>query len=268
MRALVAAGACCAALAAIPAAAGDGGPSPGIAWGAGIVGPSGQLRYVTIGAGSWTAVAAIAVHGGRVVRWWNLRGNYGIPYVTNSGALGGLSRDGGTLVLGSYAGQPSAGTTTHFVTFDTRRFRPIRTITLNGSFSYDALSPDASTMYVIQYTSTRDYSRYRVRAYDLRAGRLLPQTIADKREPGEQMSGSPVARATTHSGQWVYTLYARPQGKSFVHALDTVHRQAVCLDLPMRLVQGVRLALSADERRLDVIERGSGAKLLGVTLPG
>ena len=61
MRApLLAAAACCAVLAAVPAAAADGGPSPGTAWGAGIVGPQGQLRYVTIGAGAWTAVAAIA----------------------------------------------------------------------------------------------------------------------------------------------------------------------------------------------------------------
>jgi len=265
---LVVAAVCCATLAAVPAAAGDGGPSPGTAWGGlGITGPGGQLRYVTVGIGAWTAIEAIAVNGGRIVRWRNIRGNYGIPFVTNSGTTGGLSRDGSRLILATFAGQPSAQTVTRFVVFDTQRFRPVHTIALHGSYSYDALSPDASTLYAIQYTSAHDYSRYRVRAYDLRAGRLLPQTIADKREPAEQMSGSPVARATTRSGRWVYTLYARPQGKSFVHALDTVGRAAVCLDLPMRLGDNVRLSLAPDERRLDVIERGSGAKLAGVTLP-
>jgi hypothetical protein len=267
MRALVALGACCAALAAIPAAAGDGGPSPGTAWGgAGVTGPQGQLRYVTVGAGSWTSVEAIAVHGGRLVRWSSVRGSYGIPYVTNFGTTGGLSRDGSTLILATYASQPSAQTITRFVVFDTRRFRATDTIELHGSFSYDALSPDASTMYLIQYTSAQNYSQYRVRAYDLHAAKLLPQTIADKREPAGQMAGSPVARATTRSGRWVYTLYARPQGKSFVHALDTVGRSAVCLDLPMRIASRVRVALTPDERRLDVMD-GSGAKLLGVALP-
>jgi len=268
MRApFLAAAVCCAVLVTVPAAAADGGPSPGTAWGAGIVGPKGQLRYVTVGTGAWTAIAAIAVHGGRVVRWTNVRGNYGIPYVTNGGLTGGLSRDGSTLVLASFAAPPSAQTVTRFALFDTRRFRVTKTVELHGSFSYDAVSPDASTMYLIQYTSARDYSRYRVRAYDLHAGQLLQRVIVDRREPDEQMSGSPVARVTTHAGRWVYTLYARPSGKSFVHALDTVGRGARCLDLPMRITQRVRLELTPDERQLVVVQRGTGAKLAGVMLP-
>src|SRR5437867_3203642 len=105
---LVAAIGCCVALATVPAGAGDGGPSPGTAWGAGIVGPKGQLRYVALGAGAWTDVEAIAIHGGRVVRWGMVRGTYGIPYVTNGGATGGLSRDGRLLVLASFAAPPNA----------------------------------------------------------------------------------------------------------------------------------------------------------------
>jgi hypothetical protein len=268
MRApLIAATACCVALGAIPAAAGDGGPSPGTAWGAGISGPKGELRYVTVGAGSWTVVEAIAVNGGRVVRWGNVRGNYGIPYVTYGGTTGGLSRDGRTLVLASFASPPSAVTVTRFALFDTRRFRATATVKLRGSFSYDALSPDASTLFLIQYTSARDYSRYRVRAYDLRSQRLLPRVIVDRREADEQMRGTPVARATTQAGRWVYTLYARPSGKSFVHALDTVKRQARCLDLPMRLGNNVRLTLTPDERRLLVMERPTGVRLLRIALP-
>jgi hypothetical protein len=35
--------------------------------------------------------------------------------------------------------------------------------------------------------------------------------------------------------RWAYTLYLRPSGAPFVHALDTVHRRAVCVDLPSTL---------------------------------
>src|SRR5581483_5888382 len=75
---------------------------------------------------------------------------------------------------------------------------------------------------------------YAVRAYDLPRGRLLPGAIVDKREPRETMRGYPIARATGPGGAWVYTLYTRPGAGAFVHALDTRHRSAVCVDLPWR----------------------------------
>jgi hypothetical protein len=34
--------------------------------------------------------------------------------------------------------------------------------------------------------------------------------------------------------RWAYTLYFRPSGTAFVHALDTVGRRAVCIDLTSR----------------------------------
>src|SRR5438105_11458745 len=92
------------ALCAGGSAAADGGPSPGIDFGAhGVVGPDGQLRYVSVPALKGSIVEAIRVHNGRVQRWWNLAGTYGVPYVANDRQTGGLSRDGKTLVLASYA---------------------------------------------------------------------------------------------------------------------------------------------------------------------
>src|SRR5439155_539595 len=79
--------------------------------------------------------------------------------------------------------------------------------------------------------------RYRVRAYDLVAQKLLPGTIVDPREPDEVMAGVPVTRATTADGQWAYTLYARSSKPPFVHALDTMGREAFCIDLPLHLDQ-------------------------------
>jgi hypothetical protein len=73
------------------------------------------------------------------------------------------------------------------------------------------------------------------------------------------MSGWPVTRATSESGRWVYTLYTRPGGRPFVHALDSVHRAAVCVDLPWMRDQSrlfeMKLRLSKDERKLQLWRR-------------
>jgi hypothetical protein len=116
-------------------------------------------------------------------------------------------------------------------------------VTLRGSFSFDALSPDASKLYLIQYISAQDYARYRVRAYDLSARQLVPGAIVDRREPDEAMTGGPVTRATTRDGRWAYTLYARQGRPPFLHALDTVAAKAYCIDLPLRLRQQRQLQL-------------------------
>ena len=195
----------CALAAALSAgsAAGDGGPSPGIDFGSvGIVGPGGQLRYVAVPGQYGTVVEAIRVRGGRVQRWSPLRGNFGIPFVTNDGQTGGLSRDGKTLVLASYAAFPGRGAVTRFAVLSVPSLRPGLVVGLHGSFSYDALSPDASTLYAIQYTSAQSSNRYRVRAYDLVKRRLLPGAIVDKSEPEDVMAGYPVTRITSAGGAW------------------------------------------------------------------
>jgi hypothetical protein len=104
--------------------------------------------------------------------------------------------------------------------------------------------------------------RYVVRAYDLRAQRLLPQAIVDKREPGETMRGYPVARATSPSGTWVYTLYTKEPGSSltFVHALNAAGRSAFCVDLPAWTggedIWDARLELAGGTL---VVQHGSGS---------
>jgi hypothetical protein len=255
------------ALVTAGSAAGDGGPSPGIDLGSrGVVGHGGQLRYVAVPARNGTTVEAIRIHDGRIHRWSILRGLYGVPFVTQDGQTGGLSRDGKTLVLTTYAGFPSRGGVTRFAVLNTKSLRPRMILTLRGSFSYDALSPDASTLYAIQYTSAQNGDRYRVRAYDLKKRQLLPGAIVDKTEPSEVMAGYPVTRLATGDGHWVYTLYARPNGPSFIHALDTVERRAVCLDLRLRAVTSVRLALSPDRKQILLLQR-DGVRLDAVRVP-
>ena len=153
----------------------------------------------------------------------------------------------------------------------TKTLRPRALLALRGSFSYDAIAPDGSTIYLIQYTSAKYFDRYRVRAYDLAAAKLLPGAIVDKREPKEPMTGSPVTRVTSADGGWVYTLYSRADKSPFIHALDAAHRAAVCIDLhwsgPPSVASHFRLALSADGRRL-VVRGPDGTPMLAVAAPG
>ena len=60
------------------------------------------------------------------------------------------------------------------------------------------------------------------------------------------MGGQPVARASSSGGRWAYTLYARRGDKPFVHALDTVRREAFCIDLPLRVGYGRQWGLQLE----------------------
>jgi hypothetical protein len=127
---------------------------------------------------------------------------------------------------------------------------------LRGDFSFDALSPSGSLLYLVQYVAEADPTRYVVRAYDLRSGRLLPGPVVDPREPDEKMRGLPATRETSRDGRWAYTLYDGAGSHPFVHALDTVASKAVCIDLNglagRNDVFDFRLRLRPDGRSLTV----------------
>jgi hypothetical protein len=227
-------------------ALGNGGPSPGAVTGwDGVLAPGGKVRYVALWArGPQTPVAAVRVDGGRVLRATVLLGAYGVPLVAYDGTTGGISRDGKTLVLSTWGSKAA----TRFAVLSTAPLRVRNVVSLRGSWSYDALSPDGSTLFLIEYLAEGAGARYRVRAYDLAGRRLLPGTISDRREPGP-MQGMPLARTTSGDGRWAYTLYGKSGGgEPFVHALDTVRRAAVCIDLPWRASEAamsrVRMGLS------------------------
>jgi hypothetical protein len=88
-------------------------------------------------------------------------------------------------------------------------------------------------MFLINYTSPADPTRYTVRAYDLQAGALLPKPIVDPAERSDKMRGAPITRLLSADGRWAYTLYDGAGGTPFVHALDTATSRAHCIDLPM-----------------------------------
>jgi hypothetical protein len=215
-------------LVVVPAALADGATAP-ISSEA-VVAPGGKIRYLSLENGRSTTVNAGHLNG-VILRWRDIRGRWGIPGVTIDGAPGGLSGDGRTLVLV----RPQTGpvpTRSVFLVVRTSDLAPLQRVVLRGTFEFDALSPDGSRLYLIERVSQRNLSRYVVRAYDLARRRLLPGRIADRTQRGWVMAGYPVARATSADGRWVYTLYARPGGTPFVHALDAVRGVAHCVGIP------------------------------------
>ncbi len=90
----------------------------------------------------------------------------------------GLSADGRTLVLiESYTGSQHRDTS--FRVLDTQSFKTRERLRLEGPYSFDALSPDGRLMYVVDYESANNPLDYRVRAYDLEAGRFLAKDVVD-----------------------------------------------------------------------------------------
>jgi hypothetical protein len=233
-RAIIIVGTCALAGVGAPAAAlADGVPPGVIQGGQGIAAAAGDVRYVAIDAGSMTAVAAVRTGGGAVVRSRTLPGPFGVPMITLAGATDGLSADGRTLVLEVVRRALPVRAASRFAILSTRGLRVRAMLRLPGDFSFDALSPDARTLYLVEHTAEGDSSRYRVRSYDVASRRLDPRIITDPREPDEiEMAGYPVARTAQADGGWVYTLYQRPNGQAFVHALDTRRATARCIDLP------------------------------------
>jgi hypothetical protein len=228
---------CIAALAllALSSAARADGPqaSPGVIQGwTGVTGPGLPFRYVTLPSGSSTVLAQVRRSTGRVWGFRSYRGLWGIPQVANDGTAGGLSRDGRVLVLSRW--NAAVFGRSRFLLVSTRSLRVLRRVTLRGVFGFDALSPGARYLYLIQHVSTGDLSRYRVRAYDFATRQLLPRVIADRRQASWTMQGYPVTRAASRDARWEYTLYQQPGGYPFVHALDTLARSAHCIGIPWR----------------------------------
>jgi hypothetical protein len=249
------------AIAAFPATArADGIAFAGVKDGGdGTASPDGLLHYVTLPMLKQTVVTKMSAEGS-VLKFRTLPGVWGIPLVAFDGSTGGLSAYGRILVLA----QPPIGRMRHvsrFPVLETTNLRLVDLVTLEGSFSFDAVSPDGSTLYLIEHVNRKDVAEYQVRAYDLAEDRLLPYVIRDHRSNQAEMYGYPMSRTTSSDGRWAYTLY---QGShhSFVHALDTVARKAVCIDLPMdtppEYVADARLALGPNGENLTVDSRVGG----------
>lgn len=249
----------------------NGSPySPGLVYGWSGVGTSDDgLRFVAFGMPKSTIVASVRARDGQVLRSTVIRGFYGVPLVSYDGTSGGLSGDGRSLALASYGPYPGQKGTTRFVVLGTSTLDVLRRVVLPGAWSFDAISPDGSMLYLVEHISAGRSPRYRVRSYDVRANRLIPGAIVDRLESESVMDGQPVTRATSADGRWAFTLYARQEHEPFVHALDTVRREAFCIDLPLRLAQPrqmeLRLGLTRDRSTLSVVRNRRPVAVIDTT---
>jgi hypothetical protein len=171
-----------------------------------------------------------------------IRGSYGVAAAASDGSTTGLSADHRTLVL------PQSTTSyppkrTRLAVLNAHRLVVQRYITLRGFYTVDAISPAGDWLYLIHYLSANNTLRYEVRAYDMARDRLLAKPVIDPREPDEKMVGIAQTRLYSPGGRWAYTLYQRPSGAPFVHALDTANQTAACIDLPNVENAQVQLAL-------------------------
>jgi hypothetical protein len=230
-------------------AAADGLPVLGIEGSSqGVRSLDGTASYVTRRAGRDTRVLRRSGTG-HVIIARRLTGRLVVPVVAYDGTSAGLSADGRTLVLIRPRTRfPQSATALAILAPGGLQVRS--RISLRGDFSFDAISPNGRWIYLIQYTSAADPTRYRVRALDVRSGHLLRGAIVDPHDRAEAMHGAPVTRVGSSDGRWAYTLYDGG-GHPFVHALDTTDGTARCLDLPGNLdAWSARLRLSAGDARL------------------
>jgi murein peptide amidase A len=257
--------------------------TPGVAAGDGLgfLGAAHHLddapyRYVALSPNTrhpLTVVERIDLRDSTIDRWWYLRGSWYLPAVAADGTAAGFA-DGKLVLTSSPRRYPPKRT--GFAILDTRLFlrhpptgqaprHAVTRFSLRGAYGFDAISPDASTMYLIHNLFGRKRrGDYEVRALDTATGRLQPGAIVDPAEPDERMQGSPVSRVASADGRWAYTLYTGSK-ETFLHALDTVTGRAVCVDLPQLedLREPFQLRLRLDEDSGEIVVRSRDTKDAG-----
>jgi hypothetical protein len=117
-----------------------------------------------------------------------------------------------------------------------------------GTYELESFSPNGRRLFLIHWHRTGSYD---LQQYDRASGRLSPTRLD---EPDEKMTGQAVTAVQTRDGAWLLTLYVKPDGGTFVHALDLRTGLAHCIDLPLHgdlnSIYATALVLSPDERRL------------------
>ena len=247
---------------AFPAtAAGDGLPTPGVYTDpAGVVAPSGEERYVTRrGKDGSTSVRALGQNG-RVLRSATVSGRL----CDSRGRARRLAR---RALRRRVHARPDpaaqavpADPQTHLVILDAQSLVLRDRLTLHDDFSFDAISPDGSHMYLIEYLSPRDPTEYAVRAYDLAHWDAAPR--ADRR-PGRAERGDarlpPDARCESGRPLGLHHLRRRAASTHSSTRSTQPRGWPSCIDLPAFAHQGAnngRLSISSDGGLLTLVHRG------------
>lgn len=161
-----------------------------------------------------------------------LPGHYQLPPATISGVPGGLSPNGHWLVLQSFDGKPnSLPSESHLLLVDTSYVKKPQRIDLSGYFQFDAVNDGGGRVYLIEYITSTQYD---VRFYNVTGpiGSLDPTVVFDKSDGLAAMAGSRLSGVASQDGQWLYSVYMRPNKSAFIHMLSLENPIAFCVDLP------------------------------------
>ncbi len=201
----------------------------------GVPSPDWSTLYVTERGIEQTTVRALEPQTGQALRETTITGRFALPEEGSAGTPRGLSPNGRWLTLArglTYA----ATTTSHLAVIDTAFAQPPKYVNLDGDFSFDALSNDGASLYLIETlpptgTATPGLG-YKVRLYDMRTATLQPGVIVDKTAIAQTMSGTRQSSMVSPDGQWVYSLYLNQAKGPFIHMLNLNGRFSVCIFLP------------------------------------
>ncbi len=218
-------------------------------------------RYYVVDKGTTNSMLkAIQPSSGQTLAQTPIPGGFSLPDLTGLGPTAGLSPNGRWLALTRQLFDLH-GTTTGVLIGDSSLTQPFKRVDLTGDFSFDALSNDGSSLYLIQ--KMQDANHYQVRLYSIADHSLMPGAVVDKREPNEPMNGTRGSSVAAPGGAHVYTVYLRDQGP-FIHALSLSDPFAFCVDLPNNGASDFErqsdwsLAISADGSRLYAVNARVG----------
>ena len=235
-------------------------PAPRLTLPAGLTDLKHQWLYVAspaAGAEAHTTISVLDTRSGTPARTFTIAGSYSTADQGTTDSM--LAGNGRWLALRE---QHAPAGTTVIALVDTVQGKLVKTISLSGTFTLDAVSPQGTMLYLLEYYEAGT-SHYNVRAYDVRAGKLLQGDIADKNDLDEKMQGAFLTRWLSADGSMAYTLYINPDlNKAFIHILwltDSTDGTpfpmlARCADLPSgkdaSLLRYYTLALSQDGQTL------------------
>jgi hypothetical protein len=187
-------------------------------------------RYYTVTPLSGSArLNALDPGSGRTIAQAMIPSGFSLPNLGYQGPTAGLSPNGKWLALTDNGRAVTGRLVTSFLVAASSLSGPFKTVRVDGAFSFDALSNDGLSLYLIQKMG--DPNHYQVRLYNLGTNSLSPNPVVDKLDPKEPMTGIRGDSAADPLGSYVFTVYARDSGP-FIHALPLDQPFAFCVDLP------------------------------------
>ena len=213
-----------------------------------VASPDGSVHYSLEGSAP-TTLRWNDAKTGRAITQLTLPGAY--AFANEAGpAPAGFSPNGRWLVLVGESGAKSS-----FAIVDTSLVRLAAFAEVPGPFTYDAISDDGSSLYLIERITPEAARQlpgvnatygYRVRVYDVPAGKMSETLVVDVKLAAQTdgnnaetrldgiMSGIYQSSVPSRDGRWNFSFYYNPTRGPFIHVLHLDSRSAFCiLDLPL-----------------------------------